>query len=152
VYDPARGSNFVRTIRRLAAERPTLDVVADQVGAPTYAVVLAAAVAQVVGAALRAPEGAAAWGAERAGVYHLAAAGETSWFGFADALLAADAARHPVGAAAPRQAQLRPVPSAAWPARAVRPANSRLCSDRAAAVFGVRLPDWREQLRLALDA
>lgn len=141
VYDPARGHNFVRTMRRLAAERPTLDVVDDQVGAPTYAVVLAAAVAQVVGAAVRAPEGASAWVAERAGVYHLSAGGSTTWRGFAEALFVADGSATAV----------RPIRTADYPTPAARPANSRLCCDRAAEVFGVRLPDWREQLRLALE-
>lgn len=147
VYDPRRGHNFVRTIRRLAAERPEVEVVDDQRGAPTYAVLLAAAVAQVIGAALRAPDGPAAWLAERAGTYHLAATGDTSWYEFAEAVLAADA-----GANRAPRARVQPVPSAARAGRATRPANSGLDSSRAAAVFGVRLPHWREQLRLALDA
>jgi dTDP-4-dehydrorhamnose reductase len=141
----ARGHNFVRTMLRLARERDELRVVADQVGAPTWARAIAAATAQVVGAALRAPEGAAAWVGARAGVYHLTAAGATSWHGFAEAVLAADPAP-----AEQRARRVVPIATADFPTPARRPANSRLDCGRAAARLGVRIPDWHEQLRLAL--
>jgi dTDP-4-dehydrorhamnose reductase len=141
----ARGHNFVRTMLRLARERDELRVVADQVGAPTWARALAAATAQVVGAALRAPEGAAAWAAARAGVYHLTASGSTSWHGFAEAVLAADPAR-----SEQRARRVVPIATSDFPTPARRPANSRLDCARAAERLGVRIPDWREQLGLAL--
>lgn len=141
----ARGHNFVRTMLRLARERDELRVVADQVGAPTWARAIAAATAQVVGAALRAPGGAAEWTRARAGVYHLTAAGCTSWFEFAEAVLAADPAR-----AEQRARRVVPIATADFPTPARRPANSRLDSGRAAERLGVRIPDWREQLALAL--
>ncbi len=141
----ARGHNFVRTMLRLARERDELRVVADQVGAPTWARALAAATAQVVGAALRAPEGAAAWAAARAGVYHLTASGSTSWHGFAEAVLAADPAR-----SEQRARRVVPIAPSDFPTPARRPANSRLDCARAAERLGVRIPDWREQLGLAL--
>jgi dTDP-4-dehydrorhamnose reductase len=141
----ARGQNFARTMLRLAREREELRVVADQVGAPTWARAIAAATAQVVGAALRAGRGAQAWTAEHAGVYHLASAGETSWHGFAEAVLAADPARDEQ-----RARRVVPIATTDFPTPARRPANSRLDSGRAAERLGVRIPDWRDQLRLAL--
>jgi dTDP-4-dehydrorhamnose reductase len=141
----ARGQNFVRTMLRLARERDELRVVADQVGAPTWARSLAAATAQVVGAALRAPEGPAAWVAARSGVYHLTAAGSTSWHGFAEAILTADPAR-----AEQRARRVVPIATTDFPTPARRPANSRLDCSRAEARLGLSIPDWRDQLALAL--
>jgi dTDP-4-dehydrorhamnose reductase len=141
----ARGQNFVRTMLRLARERDELRVVADQVGSPTWARSLAAATAQVVGAALRAPEGPAAWVAARSGVYHLTAAGSTSWHGFAEAILTADPAR-----AEQRARRVVPIATTDFPTPARRPANSRLDCSRAEARLGLRIPDWRDQLALAL--
>jgi dTDP-4-dehydrorhamnose reductase len=141
----ARGQNFARTMLRLAREREELRVVADQVGAPTWARAVAAATAQVVGAALRAAGGAQAWTAEHAGVYHLASAGETSWHGFAEAVLAADPARDEQ-----RARRVVPIATTDFPTPVRRPANSRLDSGLAAARLGVRIPDWRAQLALAL--
>lgn len=140
----AHGHNFARTMLRLARERDELRVVSDQVGAPTWARSIAEATAQVVGAALRAPEG-AAWLTARAGLYHLAAAGATSWHGFAEAVLAADPLR-----AEQRARRVVPITTAEFPTPAPRPANSRLDSSRAATRLGVRIPDWRQQLALAL--
>jgi dTDP-4-dehydrorhamnose reductase len=144
LYDPARGRNFVRTMRRAAREREELAVVADQCGAPTWVPLLAAAVAQVVGQALRAAEGPEAWTRRHAGVYHLAAAGCTTWHEFAEAAIAADPAR-----AEHRVRRVRPLRTDEWPARARRPAYGCLDCTRARATFGVALPDWREQLALA---
>lgn len=141
----ARGQNFARTMLRLAREREELRVVADQVGAPTWARAIAAGTAQIVGAALRSGDGAQAWTAEHAGVYHLASAGETSWHGFAEAVLAADPARDEQ-----RARRVVPIATTDFPTPARRPANSRLDSGRAAERLGVRIPDWRDQLRLAL--
>lgn len=141
----ARGQNFARTMLRLARERDELRVVADQIGAPTWARSIAAATAQVVGAALRATEGAGAWLGARAGVYHLTASGATSWHGFAEAVLAADPAR-----AEHRAQRVVPIATADFPTPARRPANSRLDCTRAVERLGVRIPDWREQVALAL--
>jgi dTDP-4-dehydrorhamnose reductase len=130
---------------RLARERDELRVVADQHGAPTWARAIAAATAQVAGAAPRAGDGAAAWVAARSGTYHLAAAGETTWHGFAEAVLAADPER-----AEQRARRVVPITTAEFPTPARRPVNSRLDSGLAAARLGVRLPHWRDQLALAL--
>jgi dTDP-4-dehydrorhamnose reductase len=115
------------------------------VGAPTWARAIAAATAQVVGAATRAPDGPTAWVAARGGVYHLAAGGATSWHGFAEAVLAADPAR-----AEHRARRVVAIETRDFPTPARRPLNSRLDCARAEARFGVRVGDWREQLGLAL--
>jgi len=138
-----RGQNFLRTMLRLARERDELRVVCDQVGAPTWSRMLAAATAAVL-AGVRGPGG-FALPPELAGVYHLSAAGATSWHGFASALLALDPAR-----AGQRCRVVTPIPSEEYPTPARRPRNSLLACGRVEAAFGVALPHWSEQLRLCM--
>ncbi len=141
----ARGGNFLRTILRLAAEREELRVVMDQRGAPTWARFIAEATAQVVSAALAERRR----GAFASGVFHLAAAGETSWHGFAEALLR-EAARLPQ--APPLRAHtVHPITTAEYPLPAPRPANSCLATTRLQQRFGVHVPDWQTGLRLCLE-
>ena len=141
----SRGSNFVKTMLRLGAERESLRVVADQVGAPTSARLIADATAHIVRQAL----------AERAQqrfaseVLHLCAAGETSWHGFAQEIF--DGWRALAGAESLRLRELLPIPSSEYPTPAARPLNSRLDCLRLRERFGIRLPDWREGLRLVLE-
>ena len=138
VYGPRR-SNFARTIRRLSREREELGVVNDQVGAPTSAAALAAGLASVIRAlADDANPYAAAEAA--AGTYHMSAAGQTTWFGFARAILAADP-----HSAASRCRALRPITSAEFGAPAPRPAYSVLDNSRVYSSFGVRLAPWEEE-------
>lgn len=137
----ARGANFLLTMRRLMRDRPELKIVADQIGAPTWCRDLAEASAAVL-AQLASP----ARGSDRPepwGVYHMSNAGETSWHGFAEAILALDPPETP-----PR---LLPIPTSDYPTPAKRPLNSRLDNDKLARVFGIRLPDWRDELKLCLD-
>jgi len=137
----SRGANFLLTMRRLMRERPELKIVADQMGAPTWCRSLADATAQIlaqVGAANRGADKPQPWG-----VYHMTNAGETSWHGFAQAILDFDAAE--------TAARLLPIPSSDYPTPAQRPLNSRLNNDKLDRVFGIRLPDWREALRLCMD-
>jgi dTDP-4-dehydrorhamnose reductase len=129
----AQGKNFLRTMLRLGAERPELRIVDDQVGAPTSAAAIAAATARLV-AQYAAP------GAHLApGIYHMTAAGSTSWYGFARAIFGAGILGNP-----PR---LQAIPSSDYPTPARRPANSVLANDRFAHVFGFRLPPWQQQLQ-----
>lgn len=138
----ARGSNFPRTILRLAAERDRLTVVDDQIGAPTWA----RWIAEATGAIVAAGRGdVAGYLKERAGCYHLACAGATSWYGFARALLA-------VAAREGRVAELVPIASRDYPTPAPRPASSRLDCTRLAETFGICLPAWEEGVRLCFDA
>ncbi len=137
----ARGGNFVRTMLRLAKERDQLRVVADQIGAPTGAELLADVTALAVRAVLCQPG--------LAGLYHLTAAGETSWHGFA---------RHVIARAREKGVALRagpddvlPIPGSAYPLPACRPCNSRLATEKLQAAFGVHLADWREGVERMLD-
>jgi dTDP-4-dehydrorhamnose reductase len=139
----ARGANFLRTILRAAASGKPLRVVDDQRGAPTWCRMLAEATALVLaqtGAALR-PDALEDYG----GMYHLTAAGETTWHGFASAIR--ELAPPPVREACPG---IAPVPTSAYPTKARRPANSRLDNARFRETFGFALPDWRDSLALVM--
>jgi dTDP-4-dehydrorhamnose reductase len=138
-----RGHNFMRTMLRLARERDELRVVADQRGAPTWSRMLAEATAAIV-APFRSGDG---WRipAGRWGVYHLSARGETTWHGFAEAILAADPAR-----SEQRARGVVPISTAEYPTPAPRPRYSVLDSGRVERAFGVALPGWREQLALCM--
>ena len=132
----AHGHNFMRTMLRLGADRNELRVVADQVGTPTPARLIAGTTAQ----ALRADPGAS-------GLWHLTAAGSTSWHGFAEAIFSGAEARGLL-AKAPR---VLPIPSSDYPTPARRPAYSCLDTDRLQADFGLTLPDWKDALAAVLD-
>jgi dTDP-4-dehydrorhamnose reductase len=125
------GGNFVKTMLRLAAERPVIGVVDDQMGSPTYAPHLAEAVLAIARRIGTDPAG-TAWG-----IYHAVGAGETSWFGVAREIFRS-AAEHGLPAA-----QVKAIATADFPTPARRPANSRLNCDRLRQSFGLELPDWR---------
>lgn len=129
----ARGANFLRTMLRLAKDRPELRVVSDQVGAPTWSRMIAEGTAQAIAKAVADP-------ARFSGVYHLTAGGETSWYGFTEAIL-------DVFNPQPRP-KLTPITTDQYPTAAKRPAYSVLSNDKLARTFGIRLPDWRRQLEL----
>lgn len=131
----AHGKNFLRTMLRLAAEREELRVVADQVGTPTPAALIADVTAQVL-----------AQPPERSGIWHLTAAGETSWHGFAQAIVDA-AVQRGLLAKAPK---VTPIAAADYPTPARRPAYSRLDTSRLQRDFGVEFPDWRRGLEKIL--
>ncbi|RQR67946.1 dTDP-4-dehydrorhamnose reductase [Burkholderia sp. Bp9015] len=137
----ARGRNFLLTMLRLGSERSELRVVADQVGAPTWSNTIAAMTAHVVAQARSAldPD---EWWRERSGVYHLTAAGETSWHGFASTIFEL--------ADLPARPAVLPISASDYPTPAKRPSNSRLSNDNLARVFGLIAPDWRESLCLCL--
>lgn len=130
VYGP-RGHNFLLTMLRLARERGHLRVVDDQHGTPTAVPRIAAAVA-----------GALRNGPDRMGTWHLAAGGESSWHGFADAIFEAAVARGLLAAAPVLEA----VPSEAYPTRARRPAWSVLDTSAFTRDFGLHIGHWREGL------
>jgi dTDP-4-dehydrorhamnose reductase len=137
----ATGRNFVRTMLSLAQTRDTLRVVADQHGCPTAASDLAAAILAI--AAQIETNG---WSDDRAGVFHAAGSGETTWHGFATAIFQ-EASRH--GAKVP--SSVVPITTAEYPTPARRPANSRLDCTRLYSVFGIRLPHWRASLTRTID-
>ncbi|MGE0081081.1 MAG: dTDP-4-dehydrorhamnose reductase [Thiohalomonadaceae bacterium] len=128
------GANFVKTILRLARERRELRVVADQIGAPTPADLIADVTAHALAALAR--------GRGVEGVYHLAPAGQTSWHGFAKAIVAEAAALGvPLALTA---SDVHPIATADYPTAARRPANSLLNTAKLRTGFGFHLPEWVE--------
>ena len=132
------GRNFLLTMQRLLQEKPELRIVADQIGAPTWAGTIANSTLALIERWQAGESG--AWG-----TYHLSAQGETSWFGFAQA----------IGEALREQgkpcANLLPIPSSDYPTPAARPLNSRLDCSRLQREWGVSQPDWQTALRECLD-
>jgi len=140
-----RGANFLLTVRRLAGELEELRIVGDQRGAPTWARMIAEATAVIL-ARCSAPGGTADL-QDRGGLYHLTASGETSWHGFAVAVV--DWMRttgQPL-----RCKRVLDIPTKDYPTPAKRPANSLLDCGKLRETFGLTLPDWREQLSLCLE-
>jgi len=147
----AHGKNFMLTMLRLAATRNEIRVVDDQRGAPTASRQIARAVAQLLGAREGAPI--ERGGLERlraaSGVYHATAAGETSWFEFAQAIFEERARRPGPAFSIPR---LHAIATSEYPRPARRPAYSVLSNEKLDTTFGIRIPDWRAGLREALSA
>lgn len=133
------GNNFVKTMLRLAASRPEIAVVDDQIGNPTFAPHLAAAVLTI---ADRIAEG----GDTHWGIYHATGAGETTWCGLARETFAVSAR---LGGPT---AMVKAITTAEYPTPARRPANSRLDGSRLGEVYGVHLPHWREGVAASVAA
>jgi dTDP-4-dehydrorhamnose reductase len=129
----ARGNNFAKTMLRLARERDQLTVIDDQMGAPTGADLLADATAHAVLMAWKRPE--------VAGLYHLAADGEVSWYGYARFIL--DFAREHACAIKVQSDAILPVASRAFATAAKRPLNSRLKTEKFRRTFGLNIPQWQ---------
>nr|WP_199065514.1 dTDP-4-dehydrorhamnose reductase [Chromobacterium sp. ASV5] len=140
----AHGANFLKTMLRLAAERAELKVVADQIGAPTSAALIADTTAHLIERYLADKE------RFPFGTYHLAAAGETSWHGYARYLIGK---AHQLGfplTLAPEA--VLGIPTEAYPLPAKRPANSRLDCEKLRSAFGLTQPDWRDGVDQTLAA
>jgi dTDP-4-dehydrorhamnose reductase len=136
----ARGQNFMLTMMRLARERETLRVVQDQVGCPTWSRLIAETTALSLKQALAAADPAAL-----NGVYHLAASGQTSWHGFAEAIISRMAPDEKKCQA------VQPIATTEYPLPARRPAFSVLSCEKLLRTFGLRLPDWQESLGQVLE-
>ena len=132
----AHSHNFMRTMLRVGAERDVLRVVADQVGTPTPAALLADVTARV----LRLDDA-------PSGLWHVTPAGQTSWHGFAEAIFAGAAARGLL----PRAPKVEAIATADYPTPAARPAYSVLDCGALRRDFGIELPDWRSGLAATLD-
>jgi len=128
---------------RLARERSELQIVDDQIGAPTSSECIAQATAGIL-AQLLAPAGTGLDG--RSGIYNLTSTGETSWFGFAKALLSQSAATYSISVP-----NLIPIKTSEYPRPATRPFNSRLSCQRLAQTFGINMPSWEDALSLVLE-
>lgn len=131
----SHGSNFLKTMLKLAAERDRLRVVADQHGAPTSAALIAQVTATVLERMLHAPVDDPHWG-----LYHLAASGETTWHAYARHVIADGHAAGLVLRSYPDDVE--PITTADYPVPAARPANSRLDTTRLRQAFHVSLPAW----------
>lgn len=135
-----RGGNFLLTMQRLMRERPSLSIVADQHGAPTWCRSIADTTAQALAQCLS-----PSCGADRPepwGTYHLTNGGETSWHGFAQAI--AELSK------LDKQPELKPIPTSGYPTPAKRPANSRMDNGKLMRNFGLAPPEWRHALELCL--
>jgi len=137
-----QGKNFLRTMLRLAGEKREMRVVNDQFGAPTSVAVIADAVVQVI-AGLVAAEDLFHAALKVSGVYHLTCKGQTSWHGFAQAILRIACQDNP-----PR---LIAIPTSEYPTAAVRPRVSTLSSAKLEEVFEIVPPHWEEALQRCLD-
>ena len=126
------GRNFLLTIRRLAAERDELRIVADQTGVPNWSRTLAEATTRIVAMGLSAM-------AERSGLYHLSSTGEATWHAFAQAIVGATS-----------KVRVVPIATAEYPTPARRPAYGVLATVGFERTFGFALPGWREDLERCL--
>ena len=128
----SEGQNFLRTMLRIGAGRPEMRVVADQVGSPTSSQAIASATVRILES-----------GPIPTGVFHMTAAGSTSWFGFAEKIF--------LLAEMPSKPSLTPIATEEYPTPAKRPRNSVLSNDKFFSAFGFRLPPWEESLREEMD-
>jgi dTDP-4-dehydrorhamnose reductase len=126
------GNNFVKTILRLSHEKQHLNVISDQIGAPTYARDLAKAILQIIstGKLPKKPE-----------IYHFANEGKISWYDFAVAILEISGSKTPIN----------PIPATDYPLPAPRPANSLFCLDKIKKDFGISIPFWKDSLKECLN-
>ena len=129
----ARGGNFAKTMLRLAQERERLTVIDDQWGAPTGAELIADVSAHAIAQTRQQPG--------KAGIYHLAPAGETTWFQYVKHVIAQ--AQQAQSAIKIKATEILPIPTSAYPTPARRPHNSRLDTRKLQAAFGLSLPPWQ---------
>lgn len=124
-----RGNNFMKTMLRLAESKTELNVVADQIGAPTSARLIAQVTALAIYSKLEAD------------LYHLAPTGETSWQGFAKEIFRL----------AGKSTKVNPIPTSDYPTPAQRPLNSRMDTIKLETALNIQLPNWQSQLALTLN-
>ncbi|WP_316819836.1 dTDP-4-dehydrorhamnose reductase [Pedobacter gandavensis] len=123
-------NNFVKTMRKLGADREELSVIVDQVGTPTYAVDLAGVILDIIGI-----------NNEKYGTYHYSNEGVTSWYDFAKGIF--DLSKIEV--------KLNPIPGSAYPTKAIRPAFSVLDKTKIKNTFGLTIPYWRDSLLKCIE-
>jgi dTDP-4-dehydrorhamnose reductase len=136
----ARGQNFMLTMMRLAREREQLRIVHDQFGCPTWSRLIAETTAQALNQVLASTNPQAF-----SGVYHLASAGQTSWHGFAEAIIGLMPAEEK------KCKVVDAITTAEYPLPARRPAYSVLSCEKLTRTFGLQLPAWEESLRMVLE-
>ena len=136
----ARGGNFAKTMLRLAQERERLTVIDDQWGAPTGAELIADVTAHAIAQTRQQPG--------KAGIYHLAPAGETTWHAYAKYVIAQASQAQP--AIKIKATEIAPIPTSTYPTSARRPHNSRLNTHKLQTAFGLHLPPWQDGVRRML--
>jgi len=139
----ARGNNFLRTILRLAKEREELAIVSDQIGSPTWARFIADATAHIVRKSLEDRSN----NQFQPNLYHLTAAGETSWFGFTQSIIEQAQSASDCSL---RLKTITPIPTRDYPTPAQRPMNSRLATVKLEKHYGLQMPFWNAALQLCL--
>jgi dTDP-4-dehydrorhamnose reductase len=139
-----RGGSFVTKVRQWARQQPTLRVVSDQVGSPTWARMLAEVTAQLLA---KGGENFTGWLGERAGLYHLAGSGHASRMEWAQAIVRYEPHPEEIITTA-----IVPALTSDFPTPAQRPLYSALDCEKFTRAFGLRLPTWQEALKLAMDA
>ncbi|MDO4975416.1 MAG: sugar nucleotide-binding protein, partial [Alphaproteobacteria bacterium] len=122
----AYGNNFVKTMRRLGAEKETINVVADQIGTPTFAGDLAQAIVNIL------PQ----MNASNKGIYHYTNEGVCSWYDFAYEIMNLSGLN----------CKVNPIPSSAYPTKATRPFYSVLDKEKIKRVFNIKIPHWKKSL------
>jgi dTDP-4-dehydrorhamnose reductase len=141
----AHGGNFLKTMLKLAQERDALNVVSDQVGAPTSANLLATVTTQILQALVEQPKNDPRWG-----LYHLVASGHTNWHAYARYVIAqARAAGWPIKI---QDQAINPIATKDYPVAAPRPLNSRLDTHKLCQAFNLTLPEWRVGVDEVLQA
>ena len=135
VYSPF-GANFLKTMLRLSETRDHLRVVADQTGCPTSALDIAEAILAIAARIVTDPS------PSLRGIFHLTGNGEASWADFAEEIFAE---LHKSGG---KSIGVERITTADYPTPAKRPANSRLSGDKLARTYGIRLPDWKQSMRI----
>ena len=122
-------NNFVKTMLKLGTERDELNIIADQVGTPTYAIDLANAIYDIIES-----------GQKDYGIYHYSNEGVTSWFDFATAIF--DISK--------TQVKVNPIPGSAYPTKAIRPAFSVMDKSKIKTTFNISIPYWRDSLEACI--
>lgn len=135
----SKGNNFAKTMLRLATDRKTLDVIDDQVGAPTSAALLADCTAHALRQAVNEPN--------VSGLYHLAASGQTTWYNYAKFVIK----QVQSGGRELAVAEINPISTSEYPTPATRPHNSKLNTDKFYTTFGLMLPEWQQGVVRMLD-
>jgi dTDP-4-dehydrorhamnose reductase len=155
-----RGKNFLLTILRLAQERPELKIVDDQIGAPTWSRMIAESTAQILARCFSPIAHHSLPITEFTGIYHLTAGGQTSWYGFAKAILESSVhfphfakapGGHKGGEGGFAVPKLIPITTTEYPLPAPRPSNSVMSNEKLARVFGIVAPQWDDALRLCME-
>ncbi|WP_455872915.1 dTDP-4-dehydrorhamnose reductase [Rhizobium yanglingense] len=138
VYSPF-GANFLKTMLRLSETRDHLSVVADQTGCPTSALDIAEAILAIASRLVTDPA------PSLRGTFHLTGSGEASWADFAEEIFGE---LHKSGG---KSIRVERITTADYPTPAKRPANSRLSGDKLARIYGIRLPDWKQSMRIVMQ-